>query len=61
MEGEPGYEQFDDIRLREIFKATVCGLGDTLKLYMEDLRMAGFQMEISVATGEPCIFARRRG
>lgn len=61
-EGDPGYEQFDDARLREVFKAYVCGLGDPLKLYIEDLRMANppFQMECSMVTGEPCIFARRK-
>ena len=58
-EGDPGYEQFDDGRLREVFKAYVCGLGDPLKLYIEDLKMAGFRMDCSLATGEPCIFARR--
>ena len=59
-EGDDGYEQFDDGRLREVFKAYVCGLGDPLKLYIEDLQMANFRMEISMATGEPCIFARRK-
>ena len=59
-EGDPGYEQFDDGRLREMFKAYVCGLGDPLKLYIEDLKMAGFRMDCSLATGEPCIFARRK-
>lgn len=59
-EGDPGYEQFDDARLREVFKAYVCSLGDPLALYIEDLQMAGFQMVISMATGEPCIFARRK-
>ena len=60
-EGDTGYEQFDDARLREVFKAYVCGLGDPLKLYLDDLSMAGFQMTCSMLTGEPCIFARRRG
>ena len=59
-EGDDGYEQFDDARLREMFKAYVCGLGDPLKLYIEDLQMAGFKMECSIATGEPCVFARRK-
>ncbi len=59
-EGDPGYEQFDDGRLREVFKAYVCGLGDPLKLYIEDLKMASFRMDCSLATGEPCIFARRK-
>ena len=59
-EGDPGYEQFDDARLREVFKAYVCGLGDPLKLYLDDLSMAGFQMTCSMLTGEPCIFARRK-
>ena len=59
-EGDDGYEQFDDARLREVFKAYVCGLGDPLKLYIEDLQMAGFRMQCSMATGEPCVFARRK-
>ena len=59
-EGDPGYEQFDDAHLREVFKAYVCSLGDPLKLYVEDLQMAGFRMTCSMITGEPCIFARRR-
>ena len=61
-EGDPGYEQFDDSRLREVFKAYVCGLGDPLKLYIEDLKLANppFVMECSMVTGEPCIFARRK-
>ena len=61
-EGDPGYEQFDDSRLREVFKAYVCGLGDPLALYIEDLKMASppFRMQISLVTGEPCIFARRK-
>lgn len=59
-EFDPGYESFDESRLRDFFKATVCGLGDPLKLYIEDLVMAGFRMDISVATGEPCVFARKK-
>ena len=62
-EGDPGYEQFDDARLREVFKAYVCSLGDPLRLYIEDLALAHepFIMECSMVTGEPCIFARKRG
>ena len=60
-EGEEGYEQFDDARLREVFKAYLCSLGDPLSLYVDDLKMAGFQMVCSIVTGEPCIFARKRG
>lgn len=60
-EFDPGYESFDEAQLRDFFKATVCGLGDPLKLYIEDLKLAGFQMNISVATGEPTIFAVRKG
>ena len=54
-------EVFDDARLRELFKAYVCSLGDPLSLYVDDLKMAGFQMVCSIVTGEPCIFARQRG
>ena len=53
-------EQFDEAKLRDFFKATVCGLGDPLKIYIEDLKYAGFQMEVSIATGEPSIFARKK-
>ena len=45
-------ESFDDERLRQFFKAYVCGLGDPLALYVEDLKMAGFQMQVSLGTGE---------
>lgn len=57
-----GAERFDDGRLREYFKAYVCGLGDPLALYLEDLKLAPepFRMVTSVATNEPCIFARRK-
>ena len=62
-EGDDGYEQFDDARLREVFKAYVCSLGDPLRLYIEDLQLANppFVMTCSMVTGEPCIFARKRG
>lgn len=59
-EGDPGYEQLDEARLREIFKATVCTFGDTFKLYIEDLKMVNFHLEISMATGEPSLFVRRK-
>ena len=61
-EFDPGAERFDDGRLREYFKAYVCGLGDPLALYLEDLKLAPepFRMVTSVATNEPCIFARRK-
>lgn len=59
-EDTPGAEAFDDARLREVLKAYVCGLGDPLKLYVEDLKLAGFRMDISIATGEPAIFAVRQ-
>ena len=51
---------FTDERLRQFFKAYVCGLGDPLKLYIEDLKMAGFVMTVDMATGEPCILADPR-
>ncbi len=56
----PYVESFDDSRLREFFKAYVCGLGDPLDLYIEDLKLAGFRMSVSLATGEPTIFAIRK-
>lgn len=58
-EFDAGCESFDEARLRDFFKATVCGLGDPLKLYLEDLKMAGFRMEVSEMTGDPCIFVVR--
>jgi len=57
---DEGYEQFNDAQLRQLFKATVCGLGDPLKIYIEELKLGGFHMAMSLATGEPCIFARRK-
>ena len=59
-EWDEGCKAFDEAQLRDFFKATVCGLGDPLKLYVEDLQAAGFRMECSMATGEPCVFARRK-
>ena len=53
-------ERFDEARLRDFFKANVCGLGDPLKLYLEDLKMDGFRLSVSVATGEPCLFVRQK-
>lgn len=60
-EWDEGYQSFTDAELREFFKAYVCGLGDPLALYIEDLKLAGFQMTVSEATGEPTIFAVRKG
>lgn len=60
QELDEGYEQFNDAHLRQLFKATVCGLGDPLKIYIEELKLGGFHMAMSMATGEPCIFARRK-
>lgn len=51
-------ESFDDARLREYFKAYVCGLGDPLKIYVQDLKMFGFELKTSFLTGEPTIFVR---
>ena len=51
---------FTDQHLREVFKAYVCPLGDPLKLYMEELKLAGFMMVVSVATAELTLFARRK-
>jgi hypothetical protein len=59
-EDTPGAEAFDDARLRLVFKAQVCGLGDPLAIYMGMLKAEGFRMEMSRVTGEPCIYAVRR-
>ncbi len=59
-DSNPLVESFDDARLREFFKAYVCGLGDPLALYLKDLKIFGFRMRVSIATGEPCIFAVRK-
>lgn len=57
---DEGCERFDDARLREMLKAYVCGLGDPMKIYIEQLKLGGFHLEVSIATGEPCLFARRK-
>ena len=59
-EFDAGAEMFDDGRLREYFKAYVCGLGDPLAIYLEDLKFVNFRMVTSLATDEPAIFARRK-
>ena len=59
-EFDAGAEMFDDGRLREYFKAYVCGLGDPLGLYIEALKMASFRMDTSLATNEPAFFVRRK-
>ena len=59
-EFDDGAVGFDDARLRELFKGYVCPLGDPMKLYMEHLKLAGFRMTVSVATGELTMFAVRR-
>lgn len=60
-EFDPGYEAFNDARLREYFKGYTFGLGDPMKMYIGDLKMAGFQMAVSIVSDEPCIFCRRKG
>jgi len=60
-EYDEGYEALDEAQLRDFFKATVCGLGDPLRLYIEDLKMAGFTLEVSDATDQLAMFVRRRG
>ena len=59
-EYDEGYETLDESQLRDFFKATVCGLGDPLRLYIDDLKMAGFTLEVSDATGQLAMFVRRR-
>lgn len=59
-EFDAGAERFGDGELREYFKAYVTGLGDPLRLYIDDLMLADFRMRTSLATGKPCIFARRK-
>ena len=59
-EFDMGYESFTDAELREFFKAYVCGLGDPLALYIDDLKTAGFRMTVSMVTGEPTIFVVRK-
>ena len=53
-------EAFDDSKLREYFKAYVCGLGDPLRLYVGLLSIYDFNFKTSLATGEPTIFVRRK-
>lgn len=60
-EFDAGAVRFGDAELREYFKAYVCGLGDPLTLYIEDLKIYGsFVMVTSLATDEPAVFARRK-
>lgn len=59
-EFDPGAERFGDAELRVFFKGYVHGLGDPLKTYIEHLKIAGFRMSVSLATGKPSIFARRK-
>jgi len=60
MEYTEGVETFNDAQLRQLFKAYVCGLGDPLSLYIDELKTAGFLMKIHAVTGKPTIFAIRR-
>lgn len=59
-EFDDGAVGFDDADLRTLLKAYVCPLGDPLKLYIEHLKLAGFRMTVSVATGQLTMFATRR-
>lgn len=59
-EWDEGCESFDEAQLRDFFKATVCGLGDPLRLYIEDLMMAGFRLEVSQATDQLAMFVMRK-
>lgn len=52
-------EVFNEVRLREYFKADVCSVGDPLKRYLEMLEAAGFNMRTSIQ-GEPAIFAKEK-
>ena len=52
-------EVFNEERLREFFKAYVFPIGDPLKIYLEQLRLQGFEMGVSV-TGEPAIIVEER-
>lgn len=59
-EWDEGCKAYSEAQLRDFFKATVCGLGDPLRLYIEDLKMAGFSLEVSEATGQLAMFVRKR-
>lgn len=59
-EFDAGVVRMGDAELREFFKAYVTGLGDPLRIYIESLKMAGFRMVVSLATGRPTVFARRK-
>lgn len=62
---EPASEQtfttevFNEIRLREYFKADVCTLGDPLVVYLDLLEGLGFNMTTSIQ-GEPVILVNEK-
>lgn len=58
-ENDVGAERISEIRLRALLKAYVCNVGDPLKLYVLQLRMAGYCFHIDV-TGEQVMYVKPR-
>lgn len=58
-ENDLGAERISEIRLRSLLKAYVCSVGDPLKLYMLQLKMAGYSFSIDI-TGEEVMYVKPR-
>lgn len=58
-ENDLGAERISEIRLRSLLKAYVCNVGDPLKLYMLQLKMAGYSFSIDI-TGEEVMYVKPR-
>lgn len=58
-ERDPMCVRFTESKLRSYFKAYVCTNGDPMKLYMLKLKIAGFNMSVSI-TGDPVMFVKEK-
>lgn len=58
-ENDLGAERISEIKLRSLLKAYVCSVGDPLKLYMLQLKMAGYSFSIDI-TGEEVMYVKPR-
>lgn len=58
-ENDVGAERISEIKLRALLKAYVCNVGDPLKLYMLQLKMAGYSFSIDL-TGEEVMYVKPR-
>lgn len=50
---------FNEAKLRDLFKAWPCSLGDPLGIYLEQLETSGFKLTIS-SSGEMVIFTTEK-